>query len=160
MLAHCWVLGQQDRPPSPVGAGPLFREGCRGCWWVVVPGLWSGSGRAEIPGAPIMIPCGAWWVWGVGAWCGLLFGNCIVDASILFLLPPSSRPLVWCGGAENVVIFDARTGWSVSPFGVVGAGMGVGFLLMEGLAVVWLSFLGRMVDALATGADEGRGNLR
>ena len=38
--------------------------------------------------------------------------------------------------------------------------MGVGFLLMEGLAVVWLSFLGRMVDALATGADEGRGNLR
>ena len=41
-----------------------------------------------------------------------------------------------------------------------GCGGGCGFLLIEGLAVVWLSFSGRMVDALATGADEGRGNLR
>lgn len=81
-----------------------------------------------------------------------------MDASILFLLPPSSRPLVWCGGAENVVIFDARTDRPVLLVG--GGGVGVGFLLIEGLAVVWLSFSGRMVDALATGADEGRGNLR
>jgi hypothetical protein len=56
-------------------------------WWcgvgVVDPGLWSGSGHAEA-----FTLCG--WVWEV--WCGLLFGNCIVDASILFLLLPHIAP--------------------------------------------------------------------
>jgi hypothetical protein len=37
VLAHCWVLGQQDRPPAAESLP------CP----VVVPGLWSGSGRAE-----------------------------------------------------------------------------------------------------------------
>lgn len=53
-----------------------------------------------------------WWGWG------LLFGNCIVDASI-------------CS--------DFLCCW---------------------VSFVCLSVLGRMVDALAAGADEGRGNLR
>ena len=46
VLAHCWVLGQQDRLLVQHIIVPL----CEG-WWcgvgVVVPGLWSGSGHAE-----------------------------------------------------------------------------------------------------------------
>ena len=44
-------------------------------------------------------------------WCGLLFGNCIVDASILFFccivdlsVPCFVGCLVRCGDAENDVI--------------------------------------------------------
>jgi hypothetical protein len=74
----------------------------------------------------------------------------------LIFIAAAYRPLVVCGGAENVVIFDARA-VSGPPCAVAGVARAFAH---RGLGLVWLSFSGRMVDALATGADEGRGNLR
>lgn len=36
----------------------------------------------------------------------------------LIFIAAMITPLAWCGGAENVVIFDARTCWPVLPWGV------------------------------------------
>ena len=62
------------------------RTGCP-CERVVVPDLWSGSGRAGV-----LAPWG-----GAEVRCGLLFGNCIVDASILFFIAAIITPpgVVW-----------------------------------------------------------------
>ena len=80
VLAHCWVLEQQA--PCPWGWG------C--CFW-----------------SPRLVKLHL-----VGGWmgCGLLFENCIVDASILFFVAASLIalfPLGWCvrcGDAENDIL--------------------------------------------------------
>ncbi len=59
-LAHCWVLGQHACPRAPLA--PRLRGG------------WGVRGARLLPGAglrPVL-----WGLWG------LLFENCIVDASI------------------------------------------------------------------------------
>ena len=93
-------------------------------------------------------PCGCWllvssWntteAFGWGGVGGLLFVNYIVDASIFErrALMIGAHPLGW------VLVVGV---WCV-------------FLMI--ICVVWrISCYGHTVDALASGADEGRGNLR
>ena len=95
VLAHCWVLGQQDRPLPAV---LLHAFGCVvGVWEVVDPGGSPLGGLVLVPAALKHHVGALLWggVGGVGVWCGLLFGNCIVDASILFLLSSHTAPW-WC----------------------------------------------------------------
>ena len=81
-----------------------------------------------------------WWVCGVG---GLLFVNYIVDASIF-----ERR-------AQMIAVLLVPLG---SGGGVV---VGVWCVFLMIICVVWrISCYGHTVDALASGADEGRGNLR
>ena len=82
---------------------------------------------------------GCWWG-GVG---GLLFVNYIVDASIF-----ERR-------AQMIAVLLVPLG---SGGGVV---VGVWCVFLMIICVVWrISCYGHTVDALASGADEGRGNLR
>ena len=86
---------------------------------------------------------GLWVVGGVG---GLLFVNYIVDASIFERRAFYDRYLVTvpCCGVL-----------------VVGVVVGVWCVFLMIICVVWrISCYGHTVDALASGADEGRGNLR
>ena len=86
-MAHCWVLRQQDRFPvpffPPFGAGAV-----RGRIVVSVSRL--------LPVRPVSFPPGEGAVRAGGT--GLLFGNCIVDASIFDRVPAFwCRALVWRG---------------------------------------------------------------
>ncbi len=100
-----------------------------------------------------------WW-WGVGCWLhpgtllklavaggggvgGLLFVNYIVDASIFERRARMIAVLLVPLGSDGGVVVGV---WCV-------------FLMI--ICVVWrISCYGHTVDALASGADEGRGNLR
>ena len=87
--------------------------------------------------------------------------NCRVDASILFdvmFVRVHALPCFFVGGVFVLVIVGcfivcgvSRGVWHSSRCGLVSAGSGRG-----GVA----SYEGRMVDALAPRADEGRGSLR
>ena len=114
-MAHCWVLRQQGPRALSVpvvllfpvvggGGGPGV-AGCGVCWLGIVPALHRCGGRVLVPfgvrGPPNAPGCGV---------CGLLFENCIVDASIL--RTPVPFPWVaasvvgrgWCG----VFVIDRR----------------------------------------------------
>ena len=72
--------------------------------------------------------------------------------------------LIWTAAADRVTSFGVVCGVVVvcreCSHLLIDAPLGCWFLLIIGTWSVWLSFQGRMVDALATGAEEGRGNLR
>lgn len=104
--------------------------------------------------------------------CGLLFENCIVDASIL-KTPHRARPVRGVGSClsggvvrDVFVICDRRRLPVVVPSCCPSRCVGVGGVVVPGVWPVGVfcdhvaSFQGRTVDALASGADEGRGNLR
>ena len=73
VLAHCWVLGQQDRPLPAV---LLHAFGCVvGVWGVVDPGGSPLGGLVLVPAALKhhvgALLCGVLVVWGCGAGCCL-----------------------------------------------------------------------------------------
>ena len=88
-MAHCWVLRQQALPLTPP---------CGGCggWLLSGPGRGCATRFSLVP-----------WGWG-GVWwrrlTGLLFGNCIVDASILQFFCRSSDFFRDPGAAALVVV--------------------------------------------------------
>ena len=119
------------------------------CLWVVCGGGCGGTllgCRSTSPASWWVLVVGSSWniievrgLWVVGGVGGLLFVNYIVDASIFErrALMIGAHPLGW------VLVVGV---WCV-------------FLMI--ICVVWrISCYGHTVDALASGADEGRGNLR
>ena len=140
-LAHGWNINRRT-------CEPRAREPHDTMLWVVCGGGCGGTLLGCRSTSPA--PCGCWllvsswntteaggcWWGGVG---GLLFVNYIVDASIFErrALMIGAHPLGW------VLVVGV---WCV-------------FLMI--ICVVWrISCYGHTVDALASGADEGRGNLR
>ena len=127
-------------------------------------GAWVWCGWASCPGPPFLLGGVGWGVccrvlgrcalvWPV--WCpagGVLVGAavgglvviCIVDASIFVLCVARAAPLLL------LPRFFLCCGWGCG--GVV-----CGLLVLVGFV---FCFFGRSVDALASGADEGRGGLR
>jgi hypothetical protein len=107
-------------------------------WWVVL--VRAGLLAYRLGGCPALHRCGlvpAWLLVGAG-WSGLV-GR------------------VWGGGGVWGACFGVwcRVGlvcWLLFEICIVDASIFV--------FVVWSSFLGHTVDALASGADEGRGRLR
>ena len=139
-----WVLswpvggpgGRTTREHAPLS--PLFCWVRGGCPPLL---LWGGGGMLSGSGAACpLCPASAssCCVGGCGGVGGLVV-NCIVDASIFVL----------CG----VFLLCASRPGPAALF-VVWWGLGRGF------ACVVCCFYGRSVDALAPGADEGRGGLR
>lgn len=110
-MAHCWVLNQRAHR-----LGHVFREGGVCGWWFVGFGCPASDytvGSCGLVG---------------GCWLGLLFGNCIVDASILrgkhvyvcsaciaILIDPHHEALfLWCWfsrkhNAHVELTFDMRS---------------------------------------------------
>ena len=139
-FAHGWNINRRTYEPRT-------RERSRLQWLCLVCGGGCGGTllgcRSTSP-----TPCGCWllvtsWntteAFGWGGVGGLLFVNYIVDASIFErrALMIGAHPLGW------VLVVGV---WCV-------------FLMI--ICVVWrISCYGHTVDALASGADEGRGNLR
>lgn len=133
-MAHCWALKQQ----AP----------CSGMCWhfgvgrVGVGFVCFGSRAWPMPHMFASSFVGVCVVVGV---TGLLFGNCIVDASIL------QGQHHWCCVCESNYLRIPSILWVLVVLSIK-CSCGTTFL--------WSSFQGRMVDALASGAEEGRGNLR
>lgn len=97
---HGALLGPEATGPRPSAHVP---HGCAGCVLggsVVCLGCPRAWPRPAGSGIPFLRGC--WW-WGVGV-LGLLFGNCIVDASILY----RGTPFVVFSRA-NSNFFDLRT---------------------------------------------------
>ncbi len=155
----CWLLG----PRAVVRGAGVVAGHAVGFWGLCVLVAWSWLVRACacggwgvggvvvncIAGASVGLPCCASWLFpwrcllGVrGPWVGR-WGAGVVACRGVDFRRPRARVLAGLGGS-----------WVV---GRVGAGGVVCSLC----AVLWCACLcGRSVDALAPGADEGRGGLR
>ena len=104
------------------------------CPWLVVPAVVVGGAG-----------CG-WWLFFLQAWLWQYTGPCVT--------------CVRGGGVLGVVV--GVVGWSLVENCTVDASIlfSVVCCVVWFLCVVWLSCQGRTVDALAPGADEGRGRPR
>jgi hypothetical protein len=139
--ARSWVLSFHARDPRPFSS-PLLEAG-------------RGGGGGGGCGGPVRRPPGGgWWVGGRG-----VVVRCRVDASIESSRPRSDRCLVDAGLGGSLFRYATRCCWSGRAVGWSGWAGGGGCLCVVWL-VVWSSCQGRTVDALAPGADEGRGSLR
>jgi len=152
-MAHCWVLRQQaprclcrirDGSLLPLAPCGVAAVGCRG--GARVGGVVAGSRRpaGRIGRCDRLRPvCGV---------CGLLFENCIVDASILrtgaaadpVTGPPSGGPVCWwwCGA---VFVIDRRR-WVVPASGVCCWSFGAGGVCRGG----WCLLVGVFCDHVAS----------
>ena len=142
-----------------------------GCGW------WAGTLLGPEP-PRLLVGCGGWrpcrlplWGW-LGGGRGVVV-RCRVDASIEPASDPGDVPgvlrdvrwgwvgLVRCFGMRPAVLDRSDgSGWLLAGWGCSGGWVWWVCRLCCVWLVVWSSCQGRTVDALAPGADEGRGSLR